>query len=541
MGPALALRTVRSSSALPALAAGAALFLPCLVLSGWAFHLTWLTTVGIASMKPNTAVGLFLLGLALWQLAVRPGGRAALWTGRAAASAVLVLGLVTMAEYLSGWDPGIDRLLFPAPAPTYSTPYVGRMGFNTALALVLLAAALLALGGGRHRRLAETGAALACLLALAALLGYVYGVEPLTRVTVAATQMALHTALVVLLLGAAVLRAVPEGWLSRILTGDSPGSVQSRRFLPLIFCFVIALGWLRLEGQRAGAYGTELGLSIMVLACLVVITATFLWSSSLVDRLDAARRKEEDSRLMAEVRFAAMQEASRLKSKFLADMSHELRTPMNAIIGFSELLYDGRVAPGSAGSQDYLATVLGSARYLLRLIDDLLDLAKVESGNLAFSPEPLDLDKIAQEVHHLLLPLSTKKGIHLEADIAPALDDLVLDAGRLKQVLYNLLSNALKFTPPQGRVTLRARPEGADFFRLEVEDTGIGIREEDLSRLFQEFQQVHQKDVTTEPGTGLGLALTKRIVEAQGGRVGVSSAPGKGSIFFALLPRQAVA
>ncbi|CAN5919436.1 hypothetical protein BH11MYX3_BH11MYX3_20840 [soil metagenome] len=233
-----------------------------------------------------------------------------------------------------------------------------------------------------------------------------------------------------------------------------------------------------------------------------------------------------------------IQEASRLKSEFLANMSHELRTPLNAIIGFAELLHDGHVDPGRPEFREFLADILTSGRHLLQLINDVLDLAKVEAGRLEFRPEPADLTKIVGEVSAILRTHASSKQIRIETDVDPALDDLVLDTGRLKQVAYNYLSNALKFTPSGGRVVLRARAEGAGEWRLEVEDTGIGVAPQDLDRLFVEFQQLESGSGKRHQGTGLGLALTKRLVEAQGGSVGVTSVIGKGSTFHAILPRK---
>ncbi len=232
-----------------------------------------------------------------------------------------------------------------------------------------------------------------------------------------------------------------------------------------------------------------------------------------------------------------IQEANRLKSEFLANMSHELRTPLNAIIGFSELMHDGRVGPVSADHKEYLGDILTSSRHLLQLINDVLDLAKVESGKMSFRPEPLDLGRLIGEVTDILRTLASQRRIEIHVNVDPELTGVVLDASKLKQVLYNYLSNALKFSPDGARVFVRAAREGEDELRVEVEDSGIGIKPGDLGRLFVEFEQLDASSAKKYAGTGLGLALTKRIVEAQGGRVGVTSVPGSGSTFFAILPR----
>jgi len=273
---------------------------------------------------------------------------------------------------------------------------------------------------------------------------------------------------------------------------------------------------------RRGADGSPLG--------FVLISKDITQQKQLEEQL---RGKNEE----LEEQNRRVREANRLKSEFLANMSHELRTPLNGIIGFSELMYDGKVGPVSTEHKEYLGDILTSSRHLLQLINDVLDLAKVESGKMDFRPELIDLPKLVGEVRDVLRTLTAKKRIRIETKIDPALTGVILDPAKLKQVLYNYLSNAIKFTSEEGRVTIHARPEGTDEMCLEVEDTGIGIRPDDLGRLFIEFQQLDASAAKKYQGTGLGLALTRRIAEAQRGRVGVRSTPGEGSVFFIVLPR----
>jgi PAS domain S-box-containing protein len=257
------------------------------------------------------------------------------------------------------------------------------------------------------------------------------------------------------------------------------------------------------------------------------------------------RRRIEELRRHAvelELQNRRIQEANRLKSEFLANMSHELRTPLNAIIGFSELLYDRQVDQSSPQYREFVGDILASGRHLLQLINDVLDLAKVEAGKLDFRPEKLDLTRVIGEVISITRATSGAKRISMACEVDPTLDkfgEIVLDPARLKQVAYNYVSNALKFTPEGGRVVVRALPEGDDSFRIEVQDTGPGIEPRDLGQLFVEFQQLETGAAKRHQGTGLGLALTRRLVEAQGGTVGVRSTPGKGSVFHAVLPRRA--
>jgi PAS domain S-box-containing protein len=232
-----------------------------------------------------------------------------------------------------------------------------------------------------------------------------------------------------------------------------------------------------------------------------------------------------------------MQEASRLKSEFLANMSHELRTPLNAIIGFADLMHKGKVGLVSAEQEEYLGDILTSSRHLLQLINDILDLAKVESGKMDFRPESVDLGKLAGEVRDIVRGLAGSKRLSVEIQVDPDAATAVVDPARVKQILYNYLSNAIKFTPEGGRVDIRILPEGPALFRIDVQDTGVGILPEDLSKLFVEFQQLDASAAKRYQGTGLGLALAKRLAEAHGGHVTVRSTPGEGSTFSVILPR----
>jgi len=250
----------------------------------------------------------------------------------------------------------------------------------------------------------------------------------------------------------------------------------------------------------------------------------------------AAIRDISGRRLLEEENMRRLLEASRLKSEFLANMSHELRTPLNTMIGFAAFIQSGKSGPVTDEQREYLGDILMSSRHLLQLINDILDLAKIESGKMEFHAEHLELGSVVEEVRDSMRMLAEEKDLVLSFEVAPAMG-AVLDRAKLKQVLYNYLSNAIKFTPESGCVMVRVMPEPSGRVRIEVEDTGIGIAAADLPNLFNDFRQLDTGTAKRYPGTGLGLSLTKRIVEAQGGSVGVRSERGTGSTFWAILPR----
>jgi signal transduction histidine kinase len=245
----------------------------------------------------------------------------------------------------------------------------------------------------------------------------------------------------------------------------------------------------------------------------------------------------DNVRLEAENRRVA--EANRLKSEFLANMSHELRTPLNGIIGFSELLVDERPGPLNRKQKEYLGDVLNSANHLLQLINDVLDLAKVEAGKFDFQPQTFPPQRAIEEVCAVVRGLANRKQILLKCQTAPDLASVTIDEHRFKQICYNLLSNAVKFTDAAGAVEISATARDADTFEVRVTDTGIGIREADMERLFREFEQLESGASRRFEGTGLGLALTRKLAELQGGSISARSVYGKGSTFTVILPREA--
>jgi signal transduction histidine kinase len=229
-------------------------------------------------------------------------------------------------------------------------------------------------------------------------------------------------------------------------------------------------------------------------------------------------------------------EANRMKSEFLANMSHELRTPLNGIIGFTEFLFDEKPGPLKPKQKEYLGDVLSSARHLLQLINDVLDLAKVEAGKMELHPETFPVQKAVEEVAAVIKGMAQKRQIAVGIEIGVGLDAVRLDQHKLKQVLYNLLSNAIKFSNDNGQIAIRAQRLDPRQIEVQVRDTGMGIKAEDINRLFTEFEQLESGTARRFEGTGLGLALTKKIVEFQGGRIRVESELGKGSTFTVVLP-----
>lgn len=227
--------------------------------------------------------------------------------------------------------------------------------------------------------------------------------------------------------------------------------------------------------------------------------------------------------------------ATRHKSEFLARMSHELRTPLNSILGFSELLSEGTYGRLNKKQQQYLGHIVSSGRHLLQLINNILDLSKIEAGRMELVYEDFLLAEALEDARMVIHSLAAKKGITITTESDPSLSQLRADRGKFKQIIYNLLSNAVKFTPEHGRVTISATGHDG-WLRLAVADTGIGIKKEDQESLFAEFKQIDSGYGRQHEGTGLGLALTKKLVGIHGGKIWVESAAGQGSTFSFEIP-----
>jgi two-component system, cell cycle sensor histidine kinase PleC len=228
--------------------------------------------------------------------------------------------------------------------------------------------------------------------------------------------------------------------------------------------------------------------------------------------------------------------ASRAKSEFLANMSHELRTPLNAILGFSELITSRVFETTVEKHHEYAALINTSGHHLLTLINDVLDLARIEAGGIALYDSEMDLPHMIEEAMSMVAPRATANGCTMHAEFMRDMPQLVADERSIKQILLNLLSNAVKFTPEGGEITAFARMEGSGGLSFGVQDTGIGISEEDQARVFQKFGQGRHDVAIMDKGTGLGLPIAKGLVEAHGGHMTLESRTGEGTTVTVYFP-----
>ncbi|MDR6536448.1 ATP-binding protein [Variovorax soli] len=346
----------------------------------------------------------------------------------------------------------------------------------------------------------------------------------------------------------ALLRAV-IGFLPRPLEGSATGlAIRERRVVhyPDVLAAADAPAPLHALAAAAGDFSIAIAPMLWdqrgVGAVLVLRDPPSPFSAKELTLLktfaDQAVIAIQNARLFAEIEEKGRQLAlaNQHKSEFLANMSHELRTPLNAIIGFSEVLAERMFGELNDKQLDYLKDIHASGYHLLSLINDILDLSKIEAGRMELDLSSFDLPMLLDNTTTLVRERALQHGLALALEVDPALGDWVADARKLKQVVINLLSNAVKFTPAGGRVTLRARML-EEAVEIAVADTGVGIAADQQALVFEEFRQAGGHYLRKAEGTGLGLALAKRFVELHGGTIRLESAPGQGSTFAFVLPR----
>ncbi len=534
-----------------------------LVLWGWQVDSSYLKSLahpGHVATNPLMAVEFILVGLALLLTNTeKVSSRRRNWVYALAGLAVL-LALIKLVGYQANWTHGIDEWLF------YLKLGSNHMSPNAAFSILLLSLSILLLdvrvrGSCWPAQICILSASTATLLSMSS---YFYNVLLLYGITgiFPGTQ---DTAPEFLILCLGVLCARPEREPVSTIVSTTAGGIMARRLLPAAFLIPLLLDYVRHQGEAL--FGHEFGLSLFTLLNILAFNVLIWWNAASLSRVDAERLRSEEQvqrrnkqlqetarseheALMAleksqeELHHAkdAAEDASRAKSEFLANMSHEIRTPMNGIIGMTEILSRSTL---SAQQREHLALAQHSADSLMALLNDILDFSKIEAGKLELELIRFDLRDVLGDTLQTLALRAAEKGLELACHIPPEVpDNLMGDPGRLRQIIINLVGNAVKFTEA-GEVVVDVQggektDEGVEL-RFEVRDTGVGIAADKLGQIFEEFSQADSSTTRQYGGTGLGLTISKQLVELMQGRVWVESVEGEGSTFvfvarFALGP-----
>ncbi len=297
----------------------------------------------------------------------------------------------------------------------------------------------------------------------------------------------------------------------------------ARMLIPALICILIGM----LSSVLRPLIGALPINALMLAAATLLIGRTVIQSQLFNPLAELNQQLSQKNRELAET--------SHLKTRFLANMSHELRTPLNSIIGYTGLILDGTYGPLTEKQQDRLEKVTRNGQHLLSVINDVLDLNRIEAGEITLNRTSVSVKSLLDHVFGLIEPLASHKGLTLTRSDPANLPLLNVDEQRARQMLINVISNAVKFTPT-GHVAVRVLWEVDHELRIEVEDSGIGIEESQQKIVFEEFRQVDSTATREFQGTGLGLAITRRLVELHGGRIWFTSQPGKGTTFYLTLP-----
>jgi signal transduction histidine kinase len=509
-----------------------AIFIGVLVLVGWLLDVGTFRSIvpGWPSMKPNAATATLLAGVAVWLLRPAPQRTDRVLLGRSFAVGVALIGVLTLSEYVFGWDLGIDQLLFREEVGAIGTSHPARMGANATVILTLDGLALLLLDVERRRiRPAEVLVLFTATFAMVSLAGYLYGAFALTGLGTG-TRISLNATIAYLAISAAVLAARPRTGLMGLVTSSGAGGQMLRRLVAPAIGIPLAIGWLADVGEKIGLYAPEQTLAFFVVGVTIFFLPLLGLTARSLDRTDAERRAaEEQVRALAN---ELEQSVDRLSASnadldaFSYSVSHDLRAPLRAIDGFSRILLDEHTADLAPEGQRYLGLVRKSAHEMGALIDGLLAFSRL--GQQELSKRRVKVDALAREIVAELQGEIDGRNVMMSIGNLPPAD---ADPTLLKQVLVNLMSNAIKYTrnrePAQIDVASIEKSDPSVYY---VRDNGVGFDMRYADKLFRVFQRFHRAE--DYEGSGIGLALVARIVQRHGGRIWAEAKPDEGATFY---------
>jgi signal transduction histidine kinase/CheY-like chemotaxis protein len=502
---------------IPVAAGAFAVISGVLTLAGWLFKVDRLIDWNDSriTMKANTAVCVILLGIALLALTRQVNNKTAVFIF---AGASTLIALLTLSQYVFDVNLGIDTLLFREPPGSPATNAPGRMGFPAITSFTILGVALLFSTGSIWMRRAAGWLAVAALaLSSLPLLGYLYGASQLYSVA-RLTGIAFQTAAIIAVLAVGVITGVREFGFISLLESRTSGALMFRRLgVPLVL-IALVVGWIRVEGQNAGLYDTAFGTAARTLVEILSLLGLLWWTARGLNRAEETLR-----------------EADRRKDEFIATLSHELRNPLAPIRSAVEIMRNQRAAPSQlAASRDMIDRQVS---HMARLIDDLLDVGRIARNKVKLRKEAVEMREAIRQTIESCEPQLKEKRHSLSVDLPGSPVYIDGDPVRISQILGNLLNNACKFTELNGRIAFALENSETDV-TIRVSDNGVGIPANRLEGVFEMFEQVDPSNDVNRSGLGIGLSLTKQLVELHGGTItAISEGDGLGTTFIVKLPR----
>ncbi|MEO8173231.1 MAG: ATP-binding protein, partial [Sediminibacterium sp.] len=517
---------------LPRILAKIVLLIAALVLTGWIFHITILKSIipDLVLMNPTSALLFAVCGVALW-LRQSENTRRNSRIVETASCLVAVIASIRLLGYVPSLDIGIDQLLFPDQLNG------NRMAPNTSANFLFVGVSIFFLGRYQKKGflVSQLFALTALSIALLAVIGSLYTDQRLFRIT-KYVPMALHTAISFLLLTIGLLFADSRHAMMSVLTDKNIGGRMARTLLPVTLLVPVLFGWACLQMQYHGLFTIEFGTALLTVSIMVVF-AVIIWGMAWsINRTDEKRKDAEIAMSIAKL---DAEDAKKIQEQFLANMSHEIRTPINGVMGMVQLMESTEL---TGEQKEFMGMINQSASHLLVIVNDILDLTKIKAGKITIENIQYSLRDTVGSLIKIFSIAATQRKIGMNCTISPEIPGSLLgDPVRLTQILSNLINNALKFTS-KGEVNLSVTVlednEETVTLRFIVQDTGIGIPEDKLEAIFESFTQASTDTTRKYGGTGLGLTITRQLIELQGGRIRVASKPGQGSSFTFYLPFQ---
>ncbi len=502
--------------------AGFVILLALIVLVGWRFDIVSLKSVvpDLVPMKANAAICFFLAGVFLVLFGINPEGRRTYHVRQACAFGIILIGLLTLVEHISGSGIGIDQLLFSVEEEVTGISNPGRMAPNTSFIFILLGTSLLLIGLRRvdDQRPSQLLALIVFLFAAVAWIGYTTGAQSFEGIS-SFTRMAVPSTIAFMLIGVAALCARPNAGFMSTLTSDNAGGVAARRLLPAALGLPLVLLWLKSAGEGAGLYAYDVGTWLLVLVSLLVFGLLIWLTVRPLEKADTKLKKTA----------AELARSNSELENFAYIASHDLKQPLRKIKGYTKLLaeqYRGKLDPEADEFMDY---TVDSAERMQELIDDLLAYSRISTDEKSLTP--VDSGQICDDaIADLDVAINES---HAKVDHGE-MPQVTVDPAQLEQVFLNLLGNSIKFNNGKSpRVHIEAERENGNWV-FSVQDNGIGIEPEYRERIFEIFKRLSSRD--QYEGSGLGLAICKKVVERHGGQIWLESKPGVGSTFYFTIP-----
>jgi signal transduction histidine kinase len=498
------------------------------VLMGWLFNIQLLKSAAphLIAMNPLSAI-LFILCGAAFLHATGPNRKPPDKVVLVCGAIILLGGAAKVAECAFGFDLNFDQTLFRKEVNSPGPFGPNEIGMSTALAFICCGLALLLLDVETRRgfRPAQAFIVIVGLMALLVLIGYGYHVLPLSSIG-SQLPMALNSAISFELFSIAALAARPGRGLMTVITSDTTGGAMARRLLPAAILIPLVLGALRFSSEKHGFFEIESGISLFAFANIVLFTAVIWWNAKLLFQAEEERLKAMEKLKQTS---ADLERSNTDLQQFAYVASHDLTEPLRMITSYLELLTSRAQDKLGAEEREFIGYAVDGARRMRTLIQDLLAYARVDTRGRPLGPT--DCERVLETVLANLKVAIDESGVVIEHEPLPAVEG---DDIQLAQVFQNLLGNAIKFRGNASpRIHIGARRNNGEWL-FHVKDNGIGIDPKNFSRIFVLFQRLHTRQ--EYPGTGMGLAICKKIIERHGGRIWAESRPGEGTTFFFTIP-----